>query len=233
MMLCEWFEDYHEWHFSKDPDVEDHKICIWDSLHGNRFASPEQSFSILRQIARILTLYYDPETFRQIYPWHHAAGDFIIKTGKDSVDVKLTTARKYESFMEVFSDGKGKSRHRHPLFFHESDHPNSPGQAGWRGGNILGRGFFGRWRPQQAFLMPSIAWSSPAGCPLGHGKDLLFLLKSFTFDELERLFESLLVLYHRDDPAEFEMIRMNLKSHVALVHRTLQEFSPEALPRES
>ena len=232
MMLCEWFEDYHEWHFSKDPDVEDHKICIWNSLYGNRFASPEQSFSILRQIARILTLYYDPETFRQIYPWHHAAGDFIIKTGKDSVNVKLTTARKYESFMEVFSEEKANPVIAILYFFMNLtirirlDRLDGVGEIYWAEDfSVVAAttGFF------DAVNRMVIAGRLPAG----HGKDLLSLLQSFDFDELERLFESLLVLYHRDDPAEFEMIRKNLKSHVALVHRTLQEFSPEALPRES
>ncbi|MCJ7810196.1 MAG: hypothetical protein MUP26_08060, partial [Desulfobulbaceae bacterium] len=61
--------------------------------------------------------------------------------------------------------------------------------------------------------------------PADHGKVLLFLFKSFDLDELKKLFDSLLVLYHQDDPVEFETIRGNLKNHVGLFHRTLQEFS--------
>ena len=232
MMLSEWFDGYHEWHFSKDPVVGDHKVCLWDPVYGNRFITREQSFSVFRQIARILTLYYEPETFRQIYPWHHAAGDFIVKTSEDRVDVKLTTARKYESFMDVFSTEAANPVIAILYFFMNLtirirlDRLDGVGEIYWAEDfpvMAATTGFF------DAVNRMVIAGRLPAG----HGKDLLSLLQSFDFDELERLFESLLVLYQRDDPAEFEMIQRKLKSHVALVHRTLQEFSPEVLPRAS
>ena len=43
----------------------------------------------------ILTLYYDIETFNQIFPWHHAAGDFVIKIEEDEIALKLITVRQY------------------------------------------------------------------------------------------------------------------------------------------
>ncbi|HIJ36943.1 MAG TPA: hypothetical protein HPP59_06685 [Deltaproteobacteria bacterium] len=224
MMLSEWFEGYHEWHFSKDPDVGDHKICIWDTLHGNRFTSQEQSFSILRQISRILTLYYEPEKFYQIYPWHHAAGDFIIKIIEDRVDVKLTTARKYESFMEVFSTEKANPVIAILYYFMNLtirirlDRLDGVGEIYWAEDfsvTAATTGFF-----------DAVNRMAMAGrLPVDHGKVLLFLFKSFDLDELKKLFDSLLLLYHQDDPVEFETIRGNLKNHVGLFHRTLQEFS--------
>ena len=61
--------------------------------------------------------------------------------------------------------------------------------------------------------------------PVDHAENLLSLLKSFDLEELKNLFDSLLVLYAKDDPADFQTIRKNLKNHVGLFHRTLQEFS--------
>ena len=232
MMLSEWFEDYHEWHFSEDIDAGGHKICIWDSLHGSRFASPEQSFSILKQIARILTFYYEPDTFRQIYPWHHAAGDFIVKIAGDRVDVKLTTARKYESFMDDFSTEKANPVIAILYFFMNLtirirlDRLDGVGEMYWAEE-------FSVVAATSGFFDAVNRMVSAGRLPMDHGKDLLFLLKSFTLEELKKLFDSLLVLYHQEDPVEFEMIRMNLKSHVALLHRTLQEFSLSALPQVS
>ncbi len=224
MMLSEWFEDYHEWHFSKDPNADGHKICIWDPLHGNRFASQEQAFSILSRIARILTLYYEPETYRQIYPWHHAAGDFIVKTEKGSVAVKLTTARNYKSFMEALSKEAANPVIAILYFFLNLtirirlDRLEGVGEIYWAEDfsvSAAATGFF------DAVNQMSITGRLPAD----HGKDLLLLLKSFDRDELKKLFESLLVLYQQDDPMEFALIRRNLNSHVSLLHRTLQGFS--------
>ena len=199
MMLSEWFEDYHEWHFSRDPDDGDHKVCIWDPVQGNRFASREQSFSIFRQIARILTHYYEPETFRQIYPWHHAAGDFIIKTMQDGLDIKLTTARKYESFMNVLSTENANPVIAILYFFMNLtirirlDRLDGVGEIYWAGD-------FSVMAATEGFFDAVGRMATAGRLPAGHGNDLLQLLKSFELDELERLFESLLVLYHRDDP---------------------------------
>ncbi|RKX57917.1 MAG: hypothetical protein DRP28_05870, partial [Thermodesulfobacteriota bacterium] len=90
MSLTEWFEDYHEWHLSMDEKGGKQRICIWDLQRGLCFASKEEGFEIFRQISKVLTLYYDTRDFNQIYPWHHAAGDFIVRRKDGIIDVKLT-----------------------------------------------------------------------------------------------------------------------------------------------
>jgi hypothetical protein len=35
------------------------------------------------------------KTFRQIFPWHHAAGDFVVRSRDDGVGLRLITARQY------------------------------------------------------------------------------------------------------------------------------------------
>jgi hypothetical protein len=77
-LLEEWFEGYHEFHIAKSEDGKQ-QMKLWEYGKGDRFLSSEQGFEIYRQIAMILTLYYDIENYRMIFPWHHAAGDFIVK----------------------------------------------------------------------------------------------------------------------------------------------------------
>ena len=224
MMLSEWFEDYHEWHFSRGPGVGNHNLCIWDLQHGNRFASREQSFSILKQVSRILTLYYDPETYLQIYPWHHAAGDFIVRVAKNEVDVKLTTARKYESFMEVFSTETVNPVTAIIYFFMNLtirirlDKLDGVGEIYWAED-------FSVIAATAGFFEAVNSMVGAGRLPVDHAENLLSLLKSFDLEELKNLFDSLLVLYAKDDPEDFQTIRKNLKNHVGLFHRTLQEFS--------
>ena len=63
-----------------------------------------RSIEVYRQAAFILTLYYDVETFEQIFPWHHAAGDFVVKADEGAVDVRLVTARQYAPMIEPNDD---------------------------------------------------------------------------------------------------------------------------------
>ena len=96
MILGEWLKGYHEWHASDDPESGNRKIYLWDYKNGYRFLTDAESYEILRQAASILTYYYDQASFRQVYPWHHGAGDFVVKTGPGPLSVKLITARQYD-----------------------------------------------------------------------------------------------------------------------------------------
>ena len=78
LLLEEWFEDFHEFHIANAEDGRQ-QIKLWEFGKGDRFLSSELSFEIYRQAAQILTLYYDLSDYRLIYPWHHAAGDFVVK----------------------------------------------------------------------------------------------------------------------------------------------------------
>jgi len=77
-LLEEWFEGYHEFHIAQSEDGEE-LLEFWEYGKRNRFLTQEQGYEIYRQAARILTLYYDLHNFRLIYPWHHAAGDFVAR----------------------------------------------------------------------------------------------------------------------------------------------------------
>jgi hypothetical protein len=77
-LLEDWFEGYHEFHISKDNEGTQ-RLKLWDFDYGYTYLSSEQSFELYRQASQILTLYYDLSDFSQIFPWHHAGGDFVVK----------------------------------------------------------------------------------------------------------------------------------------------------------
>jgi hypothetical protein len=100
MFLGEWFEGFNEFHMSLDPDDKKYKIIVWNHEHGNFFLTPHQTMELYRQAAKILTYYYNIETFEQIFSWHHAAGDFVLKCQEDDIELKLVTVRQYRSMYE-------------------------------------------------------------------------------------------------------------------------------------
>ena len=114
MFLADWFEGYHEFHLSVDKKDGSQKLVLWDTEKTPCYLSRPQAWQIYREAARILTLYYNLETFEQIFPWHHAAGDFVVKTQKKSIDVRLITARQYAPMLER---SEGVSVHEALLFF--------------------------------------------------------------------------------------------------------------------
>ena len=95
LFLGDWLEDYHEFHLSADPSGAVADMLLWDGADSRSALSTAQQTEIYRQAARILTYYYNVETFEQIFAWHHAAGDFIARIEKNAVDLKLITVRRY------------------------------------------------------------------------------------------------------------------------------------------
>jgi hypothetical protein len=100
MFLGEWFQGFNEFHISLDPDDNQYKIIVWDHEYGNFFLTAHQATELYRQAMKILTYYYNIETFEQIVSWHHAAGDFVLKCHKDDIELKLVTVRLYRSMYE-------------------------------------------------------------------------------------------------------------------------------------
>ncbi|MEN8692384.1 MAG: hypothetical protein ABF303_09150 [Desulfobacterales bacterium] len=104
MFLGEWLDGYHEFHLSGEPAGTNSRLVVWDPVKGAHPLSKQQRVDIYRQIALILTAYYDLETFEQIFSWHNAAGDFIVKTDGGQIDLRLITVRKYAP---LFADVSG------------------------------------------------------------------------------------------------------------------------------
>jgi len=100
--LGEWFQDYKEFHVTAGN--HQWQIAIWESDGSCRYL-PEKSFlPVYQEAAWILTHYYNIETFEQIYPWHHAAGDFIVRAADGQFQVRLITVRGYSPLTEFGAD---------------------------------------------------------------------------------------------------------------------------------
>lgn len=103
MFLGQWFDGYHEFHISIDPADKKPKIMVWDDSRGRFFLKAEETKTLYAQASKILTDYYNLESFEQISSWHHAAGDFIVKTEAQKLELRLVSVRQYVS---IFGNDK-------------------------------------------------------------------------------------------------------------------------------
>jgi hypothetical protein len=99
MFLGDWLQDYCEFHLARNTSDNRLKLAVWDDPNPRFFLSPRQSAQLYRQVARILAYYYNVTTFEQVFSWHHAAGDFVVRVNAPELDVKLITVRHYKSFL--------------------------------------------------------------------------------------------------------------------------------------
>ena len=222
MFLADWFQGYHEFHLSMDEEGFS-KLILWDTEKNPCQLSRQQAWQIYYQAARILTLYYDIETFEQIYPWHHAAGDFIVKAQGESIEVKLVTARQYASMIER---SEGILVHDAMLFFllnlslrMRLDRLDGVGSLAWADDDCVGatlEGFMEGLRIKQA----------KGFIDEGFVNGFMQYVQSFAKEDLSYRFHALI---NACDPAapDIPVIKENLKRHVSkfyLVFQDLQNF---------
>ena len=223
MFLTGWFEDYHEWHLSYDEDMKEQRVCIWDLKNGHRFATRKEGFEIFRQASRILTLYYDTQNFSQIYPWHHAAGDFIVKSKDQVIEVKLASSRQYKPVMAFMSKEAINPMVSLVYFFlnltmrMRLDKLDGVGEIIWADS-------FSIKATTTGFFDALLIMEQKGRYNLGSIVDLLSLLKGFSDDELRKLYDSLLDLYRYRDPGDLAVIRANLDNHISRLHHVVQKF---------
>ena len=220
MVMCaaEWFEGYHEWHLTAHAEHAFRGLCIWDQAGGHRYASPRQAAELFRQAASILTLFYDTGSFRQISPWHHAAGDFVVRTGNGGVDTRLTTVRGYAPVMDFSPRDAGAAPFTALLYFMLDT------LLRMRLDKVDGVGpivLAGQWAVDAALrgAVEAIAAMEAEGrYRLGKVADFLELLASFTVPELVRLHRPIMDRYEGGDPEESALMKAHLGAHAALLH---------------
>jgi hypothetical protein len=219
-LLEEWFEDFHEFHIAKSEHGEE-RLKLWEYGKGDRFLSDEQSFEIYRQIAMILTLYYDIETCRMIFPWHHAAGDFVARIEDETlIDIRLTTARGYEPFM-VAADEDIVPPALAMFYFllHLSvqmrlDRLDGVGDIVWAEDKCVDAalaGFFLGIESKKAFRDY-----------FGSHAEFLTLLRSFSMEDLATTFKPVVEQYEKTK--DFPVIARNLGNHIARLYSTLRNY---------
>ena len=224
MVLGEWLEGYHEWHVSHAPQTEKQAIRLWDYAKGYRYLSDVESYEMLRQVAAILTYYYDQCSFCQIYPWHHGAGDFIVKPESGAISVKLITARQYEPLV-YFAGEAPADRLVGAIHFLLNmslrirlDRLDGVGEPVWLEEFAVQAaidGFFTGLRTTAAANRLMI----------GPAADFLEIMQSFDPQEIFDMYGSLLQIYADEDQDDFRLIQSKLPEHASQLHEALQEFT--------
>lgn len=93
LFLAQWFEGYCEYHLYDCRDDTPPRVRVWDMERGPWFLGRDDAGKAVFQEALILGYYYDPASFAQIFPWHLAAGDFVLKQTAAGPELRLITAR--------------------------------------------------------------------------------------------------------------------------------------------
>lgn len=223
MFLSGWFDGYHEWHLTRDGGEQN--IEIWDVENGYRLASAAESYAIYHKASQILTLYYNPVDYSEIYPWHHAAGDFIVRTGGEGgeLEVRLVTARRYEPVLSFPEAKKSNSFVALVYFFlnltiqMRLDKYDGVGDAAWAQAGCLPavvKGFFAVLGEKE----------KTGGYRPGRVEEIWSLLKSFGREEIKHILHSLPAFYNREDPGDLALIETNLDSHASQLYAVLQDF---------
>ncbi|NMC50174.1 MAG: hypothetical protein GYA47_12235 [Desulfovibrio sp.] len=106
-LMVNWFSGFHEFHVGSDG-----RIVLWDYEDGGLIPLEiPMAREVYRQSARILTLCYDPVTGDRVWPWRHAAGDFVASLAGGRVRTRLITARGYGAPAGVTMNMLGALRH--------------------------------------------------------------------------------------------------------------------------
>lgn len=220
MVVGEWLEDFHEWHQSFNKEKKEYQLILWDYPRGNRFLAPKQGDKVFQQIAKILTSMYNLDSHEQIYPWHHAAGDFIVKCRKDTIEVRLISVRDYRPILAV-PTGKPASQLTGLIvfFLHLSirmrlDKLDGVGDTIWLNDYVvpaLTQGFFSALEEKNSLTeMPF----SPV--------QLLEILRSFSEEDFFSMCQPLLGIYRHEADDDFQVIQNNIKPHLAQVCEALR-----------
>jgi hypothetical protein len=149
--LAEWFVGYHEFHLAARPGGKAPEMILWHPRHGRRRLDPLQTAAIHRGAAFILTHYYDPGTFAQIYPWHHACGDFVVRLQAGRPRLRLVTARQYAPMVRIAAGGAERPLEALLLFVlnltlrNRIDRSDGVGDLVWAGGEALAATLAGFW----------------------------------------------------------------------------------------
>ncbi|MEW6667739.1 MAG: hypothetical protein AB1512_21225 [Thermodesulfobacteriota bacterium] len=220
LMLSQWFDGYHEWHLTRGKSGEP-ELVIWDLQRGHRKVGYREGHEIYSQASRILTLYYNMATSYHIHPWHHAAGDFVVKSEGEAVDVRLTTARGYEPLV-IFNEAQDIHPVMALLYFFldltvrmRLDRWGGVGEIAWAGDSCVNasvEGFVQALREMQRE-----GRYGPANVD-----DFCSLLRTFGEGDLLKIFGMLFEVYRRESQEMASVVEREIEAHSRLLCRVIQ-----------
>ena len=224
MFVGEWFRGYHEFHLHRSPADDTARILLWDSAKGYRYLTDEQCSAIYRQAARILTEYYDWNSFRQIHPWHHAAGDFVVREQSGHVDVRLITVRGHASVVDFKTRKRAGRLLALVLFFlhltvqMRLDRLDGVGEVVWAGDSCLDGVVAG-------FFEGLAARDERGGKGMPSASELRWLLSCFSRGEWLEMLGEMLETYSFSQE-ELSLIKGHGLAHVVKLQQILNDLLP-------
>jgi hypothetical protein len=228
MFIGEWFENYHEFHLSRNPLDGRMGMVLWDSQKGRVPLSPFYASEVYRQAALIMTCYYNIRTLERIFPWHHAAGDFILRIQHNKIDLKLITARKYEPLICADADDPETLLEALLIFLislsirTRLDRLDGVGDVAWADDMAVSptlRGFFqGLDMNPQDLLPPSESLPS----------FFLKFMRRYSLSDLMEFARASAKTYPASSP-EFTVVWQHLESHVSVLYELIAHW-PDDFP---
>jgi hypothetical protein len=219
--IAEWFEGFHEFHLSRRAAENNiPSIRVWDDCPEETFLNAEETRCLYHEAAAILTAYLTPDSFSQIYPWHHAAGDFVLKRRKTGVKVRLITVRGYPTLVPLASDPLDRWIPLVHFFLNLSlrmrlDRLDGTGELVWASPDCL-------WGVVSGFLE---SWQQKAkgDRDLPAASAVLDVLRSFTPEEWLSLAD-LILADGLSEAEEAGFIQLRLEDHVTSLWRVIRDW---------
>ena len=227
MFLGDWLEDYYEFHLTRDASDNRAKLAVWDGSNRHFFLSLRQSAQLYRQVARILAYYYDVATFEQVFSWHHAAGDFVVRVNRSEIDVQLITVRHYKSFLNNLKGLEDASHH--PEFILQAlllfflslgirtrlDRLDGVGDLVWAESVAVG--------PTLTGFLEGLALKSPVRMlPDTIERCFRYYLSVCSRQDFYELSDAVVDALHPQAP-EIPVIKQNLTGHIETLHGVVQQ----------
>jgi hypothetical protein len=198
---------------------------VWDDIRRRYYLSLKQSAELYRQAARILTYYYNVESFEQIYPWHHGAGDFVVKIGETDLDLKLISARGYAPLFTKPNQLKNGEKDTELIlqallifFLNLSirmrlDRYDGVGDIVWADGPVVQSTLDG--------VMDGLALKPPvASMPDSLDNCFRYYLSVCTKEDLYELSNAMVATFNQRAP-EVRVVKQHLKEHVEELSRVI------------
>lgn len=219
LFVGEWFSGYHEFHLTRSQDDQEPDVVVWDQEKGHDVLGPDLVSRLFQRAAFVLTYYYDVERFREIFPWHHASGDFVVKAMADDPDVRLVTVRQYGSRVH-FSDTEPDNGVTACLVFLANltvrmrlDRFDGTGEVAWAGESCVEG-------TVQGFAEALHEQVEEGRCEREFVRRVYATLDEMSLTELAELFRDVVDSYDQKAP-DIPVIRENLVEHIFTVGTSL------------
>lgn len=218
--LGQWFEGFHEFHVTRTARGD--QVAIWMDDGSHEPVPWPRAVRIYENIAYVLTAYYGLDSGHEIFPWHHAAGDFVTDTGGN---VRLITVRGMGLLAEPPSGMTDPEvRQLFCLLFYflnltlciRLDRLDGTGPVVWLPDMVLGAAVKGMCRSLADRSARRAGEQAPSGLPVR----FLEFVKTIGPDQLHGIMSHLLEDRHFS-PAEAQLAGVHMTSHCREIVRIL------------